>query len=450
MEQFDLIIIGSGSGNAIPEEFSHLKIALIEKGTFGGTCLNAGCIPSKMFVLPADKALDAQHSGKLGVDAQFNSVDFAAIRERVFGRIDPISNSGAEWRSGLDNVELIRAHARFTGPKTIEVDGRTLSGDKILVAAGARPRLLDIPGAETVKIHTSDDVMRLESLPKRMAIIGGGFIAAEMGHVFSAYGTDVTMFVRGKHMLRSQDAEIVQAFEDLFSKRVDLRLGELPTSFAQTDSGILVTTASSEFEVDVVLSATGRVPNTDQLDLDKAGIEADHKGVIVVDEHMRTNVAGVWAIGDVANHYQLKHVANAEAKVAFADIGGATPAPTISYKGVPHAVFSNPQIASVGLTEEQAKNQDVSYKVGRRDYAGTAYGWALVDETSFAKVLIHADNAEILGAHVIGPQAASLIQPLIQAMALGQNASEIAREVYYIHPALTEVIENALLDALDS
>jgi mycothione reductase len=249
--------------------------------------------------------------------------------------------------------------------------------------------------------------------------------------------------------LRGFDGEIAARFTEIFSDRVDLHLGHIPTKVSRLDDGrISILCAGEEVIVDELLVATGREPNSDLLDVDAAGIECHHHGTVRVDDTMATSVEGIWAIGDVANSYQLKHLANAEAAVAFWNIAHPRDIRRQSYKAVPGAVFSNPQVASVGLTEEQANEAGLPIEIGRRDYAGTAYGWALVDETSFAKVIVNTRTGLFVGAHIIGPHAATLIQPVIQAMELDTPAVDVARSVLYIHPALTEVIENAILDAL--
>jgi mycothione reductase len=449
MDHFDLIIIGTGSGNSIPEELSGWKIALVERGVFGGTCLNVGCIPSKMFVLPADVAEAAKHGHRLGLDTSFNGADWPAIRDRVFGRIDPITAGGEEYRAtGTPNVEYIRGTARFTGDKVLDVDGRAIAGDRVLVATGSRAFLPPIKGLESVRVHTSDTIMRLDRLPERLAIVGGGFIATELGHVFSGYGSEVTVFNRSHALLRAEDAEISARFTQVFGRRVNLVLGDVPQMVEQRGDKIVLFRDGRWHEFDELLVTTGRRPNSDLVDAAAGGLALHPDGRIQVDDTMATSVDGVWAIGDVANSYQLKHLANAEAKVAFWNMVNPDQPRTVDYRAVPHAVFSDPQVAAVGLTEEQARAEGRNYVVGRRDYGGTAYGWALEDEDSFAKVLIDADSGLILGAHILGPQAASLIQPLIQAMQFNQPAREVAEAVFYIHPALTEVVENALLDGL--
>jgi mycothione reductase len=449
-EAVDLIIIGSGSGNAIPEALAGQRIVLIERGTFGGTCLNVGCIPSKMFVLPADLARAAADGPRLGVSTSFDGVDWPAIRDRVFGRIDPITAGGERYRAeGTPGLELIKGTARFVAPKVIEVDGRRLTAPKILVATGSRAVMPDLPGLADIGAHTSDTIMRLDQMPERLAVIGGGYIATELGHVFAGYGSAVTLFNRSDRLLRGEDGEISRRFTEVFGRRVDLRLNQVPERFERGEKGIIIHTGGESIEVDEVLVATGRRPNSDLVDAQAGGIDVHPDGRIAVDSTMATSVEGVYAVGDVSNREQLKHLANAEAKVAFWNIAHPDRPRSVDTKAVPHAVFSSPQVAAVGMTEEQATEAGIDYVVGRRDYGATAYGWALEDTDSLAKVLIARESGLLIGAHIIGPQAASLIQPLIQAIQFDQPAARIAREMFYIHPALTEVVENALLDGLD-
>jgi len=448
-ERYDLIIIGTGSGNAIPDDFDDSKIAVVERDVFGGTCINRGCVPSKMFVLPADLAHEARNSARLGLDLEVGGADWAAIRDRVFGRIDQISVDGREYRAhGSPNITLIEATARFVAPKLLDIEGRRITADNILVAAGTRPTIPPIAGLVEIGFRTSDSIMRLERLPERLAIIGGGFIAAEMGHVFEAYGTQVSIFTRSQTMLRMEDVEISQRFTDLLSERVDLYPCQLPSRVERRATGIVLHCHDREIEVDELLVAVGREPNSDLLDAEVGGIDLHHHGTIVVDEHMRTSADGVWAIGDIANDWQLKHVANEEAKVAFWNIAHPDDLRSVDYRAVPSAVFSSPQVASVGLTEQAAARAGRDVVIGRRDYADTAYGWALADDSSFAKVLVDPVTRLIVGAHIIGPQASVLIQPIVQAMQFGQTADDVAHGQFWIHPALGEVVENALIDAL--
>lgn len=452
---YDLIILGTGSGNSIiTPDFDDARVAIVERGVFGGTCLNRGCIPSKMFVYAADMVEMARHSSELGVDLRVENVRWSDIVERVFGRIDPIAAGGEAYRHGLDNVTVYHGSGRFAGPRELVVDGNDgashrITGDDIVIATGAKPSIPDIAGLEHAGYHTSDTIMRLPELPQRLAVIGGGYIAAELAHVFEALGSEVTMLVRGSRLLRFEDEDVSLRFTETFSERCDVRLGCSVDSVHRDGSGELCIEASAggelfELRCDEVLVATGREPTGEELDLHLAGI-ATHDGYVITDEHMRTNVDGVWALGDITNPDQLKHTANAEARVVAHNIAHPDDLRVVDLWPTPHAVFSHPQVASVGATEQHLRGEGIPYLVGRRDHGGTAYGWAMEDRTGFAKVLVDPDTRLLLGAHIIGPQAATLIHQLIQGMKFGQTADELARGFLYIHPALSELVENALL-----
>ncbi|HEX6757689.1 MAG TPA: FAD-dependent oxidoreductase, partial [Propionibacteriaceae bacterium] len=342
--------------------------------------------------------------------------------------------------------------ARFVGPRELDVGAaETISADQVVIAAGSRPVVPELPGLSSVEFHTSDTVMRLHELPRSMLIIGGGYVAAEFAHIFSAFGTSVTVLNRSDVLLRREDADVAKRFTELLARRVNVRLETTVKAVESTgDLGVRVDSVGPEegrelIEADVLLIATGRVPNGDTLDLARAGIEVDDDGLIVVDEYLRTTAAGVFALGDVCSNEQLKHVANKDARVVQHNLLHPDSMITSDRRIVPHAVFSMPQVASVGLTEAQAKEYGMDYVVSRQDYGETAFGWAMEDADHFVKIIAHARSKIILGAHVIGPQASSLIQPLVQAMSFEQPGLEVARGQYWIHPAMTEVLENALL-----
>lgn len=450
MEEYDLIVIGSGSGNAIPEVFRDKKIALIEKGIFGGTCLNSGCIPSKMFIVPGYLANSIKDSQKLGIDSTLNAVSWDQIRNRVFGIIDPISESGESFRANDKNLTYIRGEAKFVSNKILEVDGRKLTAKDIVIAVGSRPSVPKIEGLDSIDWNTSDDIMRLEQFPQSIGIVGGGYIGAEMAHIFSSYGAEVHLINKYEYLLPNADHEISLGFTSVFGERINHYPEKYLNSVSKSGEKIKLHIDNEEITVERLLLATGRTRNSDTLDLDATDITYDQKtGRIAVDEYMRTNIEGIWALGDVANPYMLKHVANREAAVVFHNVSTPDDLKAMSYLATPSAVFTDPQIASVGLTEDQARADGIKFTKGTRYYSQTAYGWALNDETSFAKVIVDKLTKEILGCHIMGPEASMIIQPVIQAMTYGQSAEEISKNVYYIHPALTEVIENALLDALN-
>ncbi len=458
---FDLVVIGTGSGNSIVDDrFADRRVAVVEHGTFGGTCLNVGCIPTKMFVYPADLARSAGHGPHLGVDTRFDGARWTQIRNRVFGRIDPISVNGRAYRAdGSPHVTLFEGHARFVGERTLTVTSGdrsdsdpaevTITADQVVIAAGSRPVVPAVEGLAEVGFHTSDTVMRIDELPERLLILGGGYVAAEFAHVFGALGSRVTIVNRSAGLLTTQDEEISRRFTEIGKRQWDLRLGTLVTRIERNDAGVRAHLADGgTVEADLVLVATGRRSNADRLDLDRAGVEVDPDDVIVVDRHQHTSAEGVWALGDIANHFQLKHVSNHEAQVIQHNLLHLDdPASWVAarHDAVPSAVFSSPQVASVGLTEREAVARGVPFVVARQQYAGTAYGWAMEDATSFAKVLADPATGRVLGAHILGPQASNLLQPLVAAMSFGQSALEVARGQYWIHPALMEVVENLLL-----
>ncbi len=459
MPHHDLVIIGSGSGNSIlGPELDGLDAAIIEAGTFGGTCLNVGCIPTKMFVVPADRVLDAADSSRLGVTFQPPVVDWPAIRDRIFGRIDPISRGGREYRRGQDGVTLYAARARFTGERTLTLSTEEeVTADRIVVASGSRPSGLDVEGLRGPDpdrgVHTSDTVMRLEHLPVRMAIIGGGFVACEMAHVFSALGVHVTQVQRSARLLRAEEQAVSERYTEIAQHRYDLRLSSHPVSATRSDGSWRIELdgdgGASHVDAEVVLLAVGRHPNTDLLDPSAGGIDTHDDGRVVVDDEQRTTAPGVWALGDISSPHQLKHVANHEARTVAHNLAvdlGRVPGPPRRDDGrpVPHAVFGHPQIASFGPTAAQLDETGTAYVTKTQSVGDVAFGWALEDATGFFTV--HASpEGQILAAHAIGPQASSLIQTLIHAASFGQHAHEVARGQYWIHPALAEVVENALL-----
>ncbi|MER5689801.1 mycothione reductase [Streptomyces sp. NPDC002205] len=449
MQHYDLVVLGTGSGNMLLDGFAHLRVAIVEPDRFGGTCLNRGCIPSKMFVVAADAVEGARAAARLGVNTTVEHVDWKAIRDRVFHRIDPLHDSALNYRRE-NGVDVYTEEGRFVAPRVLQVGTQRISADTFIVAVGSRPVVPDIPGLDTVPYHTSDTIMRIDDLPASMAVIGGGFIAAEFSHVFSAFGTDVTIMQRGPRLLMAEDEQVSARFTELASHRHRVLLDAAVTSVERDADGVAVAVTCPDGD-HVVRAATllvcvGRRPNSDRLDAAAGGLELDKHGHIVTDSAYRTSVPGVWALGDVVNHFQLKHMANAESRLVRHNVLHPQDVRTLANKVAPHAVFTSPQIASVGLTEQEARRRKIEYVVSVRDYAETAYGWALEDTTSFVKVLANPVDRTILGAHIIGPQAATLIQPLIQAMTLGLTVDRIGRDVLYIHPALTEAVEQALLD----
>ncbi|RJQ78261.1 mycothione reductase [Amycolatopsis panacis] len=460
MPHYDLVIVGTGSGNSVPgPEFADWKIAIVEKGVFGGTCLNVGCIPTKMFVYAADVAATPAHSARYGVDERLDGVRWPDIRDRIFGRIDPIAEGGAQYRTNHEdnrNVDVYRGAGRFTGLRQLRVQfpgGRpdeVLTADRFVLAAGGRPVVPDVPGLAETGFSTSDTVMRLDELPARIVIIGGGYIAAEFAHVFASFGVAVTVVNRSGALLRQEDEDISARFTELAAERFDVRLERKTVRARRTAEGVALDLegphGAETVEADLILVAAGRRPNSDLLDVAATGVATGETGHVVVDDYQETPVEGIYALGDLSSPLELKHVANHEARVVQHNLLHPDARIKADHRFVPHAVFTAPQVASVGLTEREAVRRGLSYVVSKQDYAGIAYGWAMEDTTGFAKLLADPATGQLLGAHIIGPQASTVIQPLIQAMSFGLDARSMARGQYWIHPAMPELIENALLN----
>ncbi|AJE33471.1 mycothione reductase [Corynebacterium humireducens NBRC 106098 = DSM 45392] len=449
-KHYDLIIIGTGSGNSIPgPEFDDKSIAIVEKGTFGGTCLNVGCIPTKMFVHPADIALAARESGQLGLSSQVYRVDWPAIVSRIFDqRIDLIAEGGEAYRRGPEtpNIDVYDQHARFVGERTIRTGDSVISADQVVIAAGSRPMIPEQIAESGVTVHTNETIMRLEQQPQSIVIVGGGFIAMEFAHVFDALGTKVHIVSRSG-LMRLLDADICARVNEDSAKRYDVRVGRTVASAVEDHRGITVTLDDgATITADVLLVATGRIPNGDQMDLDKGGIEMTDDGRVAVDEFGRsTSAEGVWALGDVSSPFMLKHVANAEMRTVRHNLLHPEDLQKLPHDHVPSAVFTNPQIATVGMTERQARQAGHNVTVKIQRYGDVAYGWAMEDTTGICKLIADKDTGKLLGAHYYGPQASTLIQQLITVMAFDLDVRDVATKQYWIHPALPEVTENALL-----
>jgi len=443
---FSLVVIGSGSGNiVVPKDPAQGPVALIESGAFGGTCINRGCIPSKILIHTADIASQVQHAPEFGIEAKVTGVDWPAIRDRTFGKTDAHAAAGRRARVESDAVTLIEGRVRFTGPHELAVDdGTQITADRIVLATGARP-VIPPPIAESgVGYYTSDTVMRLAELPASMVIVGGGYIAAELAHLFSSLGVRVHVIDQAESLLAGFDPAVSSRFTALASKRWDVRLSAEVTGARERGDLVRVEVADGPpVTAELLLVAAGRKPDNAGLDLDRAGVRLRDDGRIEVDEYGRTTAEGIWSLGDASTPYPLKHVANAEARALKHNLAFPADLRPYPHDWVPSAVFTEPQIATVGAREQDLGGR--RYVSAVQDYSGVAYGWALQDTTGFCKLYADPSTGALLGAHIMGDQASLLIQPLIQAAAAGQRVADLARNQYWIHPALTEVVENALL-----
>jgi mycothione reductase len=446
VDKFALAVIGSGSGNVlVPDEVGGGKVALIESGAFGGTCINRGCIPTKMFVYTADLARQVRGASQFGLAATLERVDWPAIRDRIITRVDETSVAGRKERAESPNCTVFEGHARFAGPHELLINDNTrIEAGQIVIATGGRPAIPPVVENSGVEFHTSDTILRLDALPASMVIVGGGYIAVELAHVFSSFGVEIRIVEMASTLMEALDAEISKRFTEQNAKRWDLHLDATVTDVETVEDGgvVLVLEDGTRVTGELLLVATGRRPNTDDLGLDVSGVSLRHDGHVVVDDFGRA-APDIWALGDCSSPFELKHVANAEARTVAHNLAHPEDLRPLPHEWVPSAVFSDPQIASVGARSQDL--EDRRFVAATHEYGDTAYGWALQDHGGFCKLYADPETGTLLGAHILGYQASLLITPLIQAVSHGQRVADLARGQYWIHPALSEVVENALL-----
>ena len=458
----DLAIIGSGSGNTLITPFWDEKRVVIaeKKKRFGGTCLNVGCIPTKMFVRTSVVARSPEEATRLGLHQHTDPADWRAVRDRIFGRIDAAAISGREHRIESDNVTVITDTVQLTGLKSFtDGSGHKVVADQLVLAAGSRPVLPDVPGIDLPRVHTSDTIMRIGELPRRIIILGGGYVACEFANIFSGLGSDVIQINRGPRLMKKLDSEIQVAFQNEAVKHWEVHTGRTLEAITANGPGrvrVEVAVTGSEarehHDADVVLVAFGRTPNSDLIGAADVGIDLHEDGRVAVDENLRVlaggqPVEGLYALGDMCAPVQLKHVANHQARVVAHNLENPGELRAEGEMPVAGAVFTHPEIAYVGWTEEQASEEigPENVTVKTQQYGDTAYGWAMEDGVGIFKVIADRRDGRILGAHAMGYQASILIQPVVMAMSFAIPAHRAAREQYWPHPALMEVVENALL-----
>ena len=445
--KYDVIVAGGGTGRDIvlAAHAQGLKVALIEKGPLGGTCHNRGCMPSKMLIHSADVAETVRSGERFGIKAQIEHIDFPSIVKNVFAVLDEETREREEALRGSSNVTFYQTEGKFIGPKTMRVGEEEITADKVFIFGGTRPTVPRIKGLETVPYMTSDEALRLEGQPRRLAIIGGGYVAAELAHFFGSLGTEITVLARGDRLLDREDAEISGWFSREFSARYRTILNTETEELSRKGSDIEIKLRASDRTAvaDQILFATGRKPNTDIWDVPATGVELDEKGFVKVNKYLETNVAGVWALGDIVGGMPLKHVAVRQAKHVIRNVFFSERKP-MRYGAIPHAVFSSPQVAAVGKTEDELKKENIPYKVGRYEFKNTGMGMAL-KENGLVKVLA-SETDDILRCHIVGPDASCLIQEAVVAMNTTGKLDAIIDAVH-AHPALPQVVEEAFKSA---
>lgn len=456
MKTYDVIVIGSGAGAIISEEAAAqgLKTALIDKGPLiGGTCLNWGCIPSKMLIYTADRIVEIEEGKKLGIEAEIKNVDFKSILERMR---KSRRESQVHIREGIKqskNLDFYEGEGYFVGDYLLEVNGEKLKGERIFIASGSRPFIPPIKGSENVGYLTNESVLELKEKPDSLIIIGGGYIAVEFGHFFAAMGTEVTILEMADRLVLSEDPEISALLRNELSKRMGVHTNALVEEVKQSEHGVVVIAKDTnsgkrrEFAAQSIMMAVGRRSNADILKVENTGVETDKKGFVKVNEYLETNRRGIFAIGDANGQQMFRHMANREAEIVAQNAFYGTNI-KVDYSAVPHAVYSHPQVASVGMTEVQAREgHDVL--IGRMKYFDIAKGEAMMEKEGFAKAIVEKGSNRILGFHIIGPYAPELIQEVVNAMTSGGGMEELEQGIH-IHPALSELIQYTIGSLEDS
>lgn len=449
MREHDLIVIGAGSGLDVAQAAGQrgMDVAVVEKGPLGGTCLNRGCIPSKMLIHHADVIETIRTADKFSIDAELTGHDFKSITREVNEKVGADADANERAIRDAESQTLYDAECRFVDDRTIEVAGERVRSEKVVVAAGARPTIPPVDGLDEVEYLTSEEALKLDEQPDRLVIIGGGYIAAELGYFYGALGTDVTVIGRSELLLPNEDKDVAQTFTDVFSQNHEVHVDTEATAVSESNGEITVTAETGDGEEitatgDALLVATGRRPNTDLLDVETAGIETDENGFVESNEYLETTADGVWTLGDIAGNYLFKHSANHEAEYVYrnAVLGKHVP---VDYTGMSHAIFSQPQVAGMGKTEAEVADEGVEYETATHRYDKVAMGQALKEEDGFVKVIADATDGAILGCHIIGPDASVLIHEAAIAAKSGSGTVDDISNTIHIHPALNEVVDRA-------
>ena len=442
---YDAIIIGSGQGGGpLAHKLADLnwKVAFIEKDHLGGSCINYGCTPTKTMVASARIAHHARRAAEFGVQVGEVSVDLA----KVVARKDELVLS---WRAGQEGhansretLDLYRGHGRFTGPHTVEVNGQTLTGDKIFINTGTRPRVLPIPGLDSVDYLTNRNIMDLQAVPEHLLILGGSYLGLEFGQMFQRFGSQVTVVEFMDRIIPREDVEVSDTLQKaLEDEGMQFHTAAKATRVEKCNEGLAVTIEYKDGRTTTLngshlFVAIGRTPNSDDLGLEAAGIETDRAGFIKHNNRLETNVPGVWVLGDVKGGAAFTHVAYDDHLILYNNIiEGADE--TIDGRIIPYALFTDPELGRVGLTEAQAREAGYRLKIGQIPMEWVARAIERSETKGLMKVVIDADTDQILGATMLGPEGGELVQILMIAMRNQIPWTRFVKDMY-IHPTMVE------------
>ncbi len=452
MKKFDAIIIGAGqAGPALAEKLtqSGLKTAIIERHLFGGTCVNVGCIPTKTLVGSARVAHSARRAAEFGIETGAIEVDMMRVKARM-DQIRGDSNRGVTgWLEGMENLEILRGHARFVGPGCIEVEGETLEADKIFINVGARARVPNMPGLQDVPYHTNSTILELEYLPEHLIIIGGSYIGLEFAQIYRRFGSQVTVVEMSDRLIPREDEDTSTAIQDILENEgVRFELGAECVSLTKSGNSIEVTASCDEEHQAVkgshLLLAVGRIPNTDDLGLDAAGIDTDSRGLITVNDKLETSAQGVWALGEVNGRGAFTHTAYNDFEIVAANLL-TDDRRSVADRVDVYGLFIDPPLGRAGLTERAARDAGFDVRVGKRQMTRVGRAKEFGETQGFMKVIVDANTDKILGAAILGLNGDEAVHSIIDIMNADLPYTTIQRSVH-IHPTVAELIPTVFGD----
>jgi mycothione reductase len=445
MKEYEVVVIGAGCGlslvyKALSEKYT---VALVAQDHLGGTCMNVGCVPSKTLLYVADTAIQIREAGKLGVHAEITSTDFSSIMRRI----GETRKKGVDFirgdLAGMGNLDFYETEGRFVDEYTVETEGKKIRGKKIFIASGARPAIPPIKGLSDVPYLTNESLLGLERLPESIIVVGGSYIGVEYAHFFAGMGVEVSVVEYNDRLVSFEEPEISELLKESLEKRMKIYVGHEALSAARDNNSTSLTVRDRRtgeersIRGQMVLIAAGRKSNADRLNLEKTGVTLTRTGFVEVNDYLETSKPGIWAIGDATGRGMFTHAADHQMGIAWHNACQEDKR-KMNFDAVPHAVFTAPQIASIGMTEAQAARGH-EILVGRAQYADAAQSHVRMESKGFAKAIVEKGTERILGFHIIGPDAAILIQEVVQVMT--QKASyKMILEAMHVFPAPTELI----------
>jgi len=450
MKQYDLIVVGSGAGlNVVSKARQRgMKVALVENGPMGGTCLNRGCIPSKVLVTPAELVRVIADAKRIGIYATVERTDYQLVRKRMRDLVHPDRDGILESVKADDGIDLYSTTAHFVGKNTLQVGDEQITSPRIIIAVGTRTKVPSVSGLIEAGFLTTEDFFEVPELPESMIILGGGYKACELGLFLSSFGCTTTIIGHNARLLKNEEPEISDIVLRKSREYQDVRVNQDVISVrTEGDKKVVVhkdrtTGEVQEVKASQILVTTGVQSNADWLRPAVGGINVDKDNYIVVDKFLETNVPGVFAIGDIIGRTMFRHTANYHSELVWYNMFGGKKV-ELDEHAVPHAVFGYPEVGSVGITQEQCKKLGYKILVGTSDYMDCAKGYAMGEEDGFVKVIVDQASRRILGAHIVGSHAAILVQQIVYLMNAGDQTYMPLARSQCIHPALSEVVARA-------